>query len=108
MRVGRVVPGPVISWRKPGSGDFDGKLNTVETNITGKTIMKKIDQVFRIKRILAERSETVASMARKLNLPAGTVASNVYGFRANPETMAAIAGFLGKPVDQVFDAGSGS
>jgi len=45
--------------------------------------MKKIDQVFRIKRMLAERDETVASMSRKLNLPAGTVAGNVYGFRTN-------------------------
>jgi len=91
-----------------GSGEFAEKFSTVGRNITGKTFMKKIDQAFRIKRILAERRETVASMARKLNLPAGTVASNVYGFRANRQTMAAIAGFLGKPVDQVFDAGSGS
>lgn len=64
--------------------------------------MKNIDQVFRIKRILAERGETVASMARKLDLPAGSVAGNVYGFRSNPDTQEAIAGFLGRPVKQVF------
>lgn len=65
--------------------------------------MKKIDQVFRIKRMLAEREETVASMSRKLNLPAGSVAGNVYGFRTNRQTMEAIAGFLGRPAQEIFD-----
>jgi hypothetical protein len=66
--------------------------------------MSNLDQEFRIKRLLAEMQprQTMASMAMKLGLPYGSVAGNVYGHKANAVTRAAIAGFLGLEVEDLF------
>jgi len=66
--------------------------------------MSNLDQEFRIKRLLAEMQprQTMASMAMKLRLPYGSVAGNVYGHKNNAATRAAIAGFLGLPVAELF------
>jgi len=64
--------------------------------------MKNLEQTFRIKRLLAERGESISSMARKLDAPFGSVANNVYGYRGNPELRDRIAGFLGQPVAALF------
>ena len=66
--------------------------------------MNRLDQEFRIRRRLAEMQprQTMASMAMKLGLPYGSVASNIYGHRNNAATRAAIAGFLGVPVEELF------
>ena len=67
---------------------------------------KNLDQTFRIKRLLAERRETITSMARKLDVPFGTVANNVYGYRRNSEVQHLIAGFLDRPAQQIFVSGA--
>jgi hypothetical protein len=69
--------------------------------------MKNLDQTFRIKRLLAERRESIASMARQLDEPFGSVANNVYGYRVNLEMQAKIAGFLGQPVEHLFGGNGG-
>lgn len=63
---------------------------------------ERLEQRFRIKRLLAEKGETAASLARRLNLPAGTVDSTIGGHRQNREVREKIAGFLGLPVAQLF------
>ena len=64
--------------------------------------MKKFDQAWRIKRLLAEREETISSLSRKLYRPCGSVANNIYGYRANAQLQKEIADFLGKPVEELF------
>ena len=64
--------------------------------------MKNIEQTFRIKRLLAERGETISSMARKIDQPCGSVANNIYGYRANRDLQERIADFLGLPMEDLF------
>lgn len=49
----------------------------------------------------------MASLARALNRPAGSVASNIYGYRANPELQQEIAAFLGMAPAELFGANGG-
>jgi hypothetical protein len=66
--------------------------------------MKNFEQTWRIKRLLAEKGETISSLSRKLDRPVGSVANNIYGYRANAQLQAEIAGFLGQPVPELFEA----
>jgi len=65
--------------------------------------MKKFDQAWRIKRLLAERGETISSLSRKIDRPCGSVANNIYGYRANTNLQKEIAAFLGQPVTEIFE-----
>ena len=58
--------------------------------------MKKFEQAWRIKRLLAESGETISSLSRKLNRPFGSVANNIYGYRAYDRLQGEIAAFLGR------------
>ena len=64
--------------------------------------MKNFEQAWQIKRFLAERGESISSLSRKLNRPFGSVANNIYGYRANAQLQREIADFLGKPVAKLF------
>jgi hypothetical protein len=64
--------------------------------------MRNLDQTFRIKRLLAERGESISSMARKLDRPFGSVANTVYGYRTNSDLQAAIASFLELAPEELF------
>jgi len=66
--------------------------------------MKKFEQAWRIKRLLAEKSETISSLSRKINRPFGSVANNIYGYRTNTQLQEEIAYFLGRPVVELFEA----
>ncbi len=68
--------------------------------------MKEFDQAWRIKRLLAERGETISSLSRKLDRPCGSVANNIYGYRTNSQLRAEIADFLGKPAEDLFEQGA--
>jgi len=61
-----------------------------------------IDQTYRIKKLLAEHGETITSMARKIDRPCGSVASNIYGYRINRDLQEKIAEFLGLPAEDLF------
>jgi len=65
--------------------------------------MKNFEQTWRIKRLLAEMGENISSLARKLNRPFGSVANNIYGYRANAQLRGEIASFLGHPVKELFE-----
>ncbi len=65
--------------------------------------MKKFDQAWRIKRLLAERGETISSLSRKLDRPCGSVANNIYGYRTNAQLRGEIAKFLGCGVGELFE-----
>jgi len=65
--------------------------------------MKNFEQAWRIKRLLAEMGENISSLARKLNRPFGSVANNIYGYRANAQLRGEIASFLGHPVKELFE-----
>jgi len=65
--------------------------------------MKNFEQTWRIKRLLAEKGETISSLSRKLDRPVGSVANNIYGYRANVRLQEEIAGFLGQPVAELFE-----
>jgi len=47
--------------------------------------------------------ENISSLARKLNRPFGSVANNIYGYRANSALQKEIASLLGRPVGELFD-----
>jgi hypothetical protein len=64
--------------------------------------MKKFEQAWPIKRLLAEMGENISSLSRKLNRPFGSVANNIYGYRASAQLQKEIADFLGKPVEELF------
>ena len=64
--------------------------------------MKNFEQAWRIKRLLAEMGENISSLARKLDRPFGSVANNIYGYRANAQLQKEIASFLGRPVSELF------
>jgi hypothetical protein len=64
--------------------------------------MKNFEQTWRIKRLLAEKGETISSLSRKLDRPVGSVANNIYGYIANVLLQEEIAGFLGHPVAELF------
>ena len=64
--------------------------------------MKNFEQTWRIKRLLAEKGETISSLSRKLNRPFGSLANTIYGYRANAQLQREIADFLGKPVAELF------
>ncbi len=68
--------------------------------------MKEFNQAWRIKRLLAERGETISSLSRKLDRPCGSVANNIYGYRTNAQLRIEIADFLGKPVEELFENGA--
>jgi hypothetical protein len=42
-------------------------------------------------------------LARKLDRPFGSVANNIYGYRANAQLQKEIASFLDRPVSELFD-----
>lgn len=69
-------------------------------------------QEFRIKQMLARlygpdgRRLTMASLARLLDLPYGSVAGVVYGYRKTPRVRAEIAAFLGMTVAELFGGDS--
>ncbi|MDI6852943.1 MAG: hypothetical protein QME75_04985 [Deltaproteobacteria bacterium] len=65
--------------------------------------MKNFEQTWRIKRLLAEKGETISSLSRKLDRPVGSVANNIYGYRANLRLQGEIATFLGHPVKELFE-----
>jgi hypothetical protein len=65
--------------------------------------MKNFEQTWRIKRLLAEKGETISSLSRKLDRPVGSVANNIYGYRANVRLQGEIAAFLGHPVKELFE-----
>ncbi len=65
--------------------------------------MKKFEQAWRIKRLLAEMGETISSLSRKLDRPLGSVANNIYGYRDNAQLKKEIAAFLGLPVAELFE-----
>jgi len=65
--------------------------------------MKKFDQAWQIKRFLAERAESISSLSRKLNRPFGSVANNIYGYRASAQLQKEIADFLGRPAAELFE-----
>ncbi|MBM4274848.1 MAG: hypothetical protein FJ134_10390 [Deltaproteobacteria bacterium] len=65
--------------------------------------MKNFEQTWRIKRLLAEKGETISSLSRKLDRPVGSVANNIYGYRANAKLRGEIASFLGHPVKELFE-----
>jgi hypothetical protein len=65
--------------------------------------MKKFEQAWRIKRLLAEIGENISSLSRKLNRPFGSVANNIYGYRASAQLQKEIADFLGRPVAELFE-----
>ena len=65
--------------------------------------MKKFEQAWQIKRLLAEMGENISSLSRKLNRPFGSVANNIYGYRANDRLQGEIAAFLGRPVAELFE-----
>jgi hypothetical protein len=65
--------------------------------------MKNFEQTWRIKRLLAERGETISSLSRKLDRPVGSVANNIYGYRANSRLQGEIAAFLGHSVKELFE-----
>lgn len=65
--------------------------------------MKNFEQAWRIKRLLAEMGENISSLARKLNRPFGSVANNIYGYRANAQLRGEIATFLGRPTAELFE-----
>uniref|UniRef100_A0A7V4G920 XRE family transcriptional regulator n=1 Tax=Desulfobacca acetoxidans TaxID=60893 RepID=A0A7V4G920_9BACT len=65
--------------------------------------MKNFEQAFRSKRLLAEMGENISSLARKLKRPFGSVANNIYGYRANAKLRGEIASFLGHPVKELFE-----
>jgi hypothetical protein len=67
--------------------------------------MKKFEQAWRIKRLLAESGETISSLSRKLNRPFGSVANNIYVYRANDRLQGEIAAFLGKSAVELFEGG---
>ncbi len=66
-------------------------------------------QEFRIKALLAQRQDargrrmTMASLAKALDAPYGSVASVIYGLRPNAPLRARIAEFLGQPVEELFE-----
>ena len=65
--------------------------------------MKKFEQAWQINRVLAERGESISSLSRKLNRPFGSVANNIYGYRASAQLQKEIADFLGRPVAELFE-----
>jgi hypothetical protein len=65
--------------------------------------MKKFEQAWRIKRLLAESGETISSLSRKLNRPFGSVVNNIYGYRANGRLQREIAAFLRKSAAELFE-----
>jgi len=65
--------------------------------------MKKFEQAWQIKRLLAEMGENISSLSRKLNRPFGSVANNIYGYRSNAQLQKEIADFLEKPVAELFE-----
>jgi len=66
--------------------------------------MKDLDQTFRIKRLLADRGETITSMALQLGEPYGSVANNVYGYRRQHSLQEKIAAYLNREPKEVFNA----
>lgn len=64
---------------------------------------RQVKQELRIKEVLIGRGLTMASLARALNAPAGSVASNIYGYRHDQALRARIAAYLGMPLAELFD-----
>lgn len=69
---------------------------------------KKTGQKYLIKRILEDQGENLTVMARKLNIPYGTVVCNVYGYRQNVQVQQEIAGYLGRKLDELFTGNGGA
>ena len=67
------------------------------------------EQEFRIKQLLAQRQDdqgrrmTIASLARTLEAPYGSVAGVIYGLRPGPALRVRIAEFLGTTVEELFN-----
>lgn len=81
---------------------------TTEKQTMTRRSPAQIDQELRIKALLARRRprENLTSLARNLDLPYGTVAGTVYGYKRNPQVQAAIAGYFGlEKVDLFGDNG---
>ena len=66
-------------------------------------VQMNVRQAMRIKTLLAERRLSITSLARKLGEAYGSVANTIYGHRRNRELQAKIAGFLGRPVTELFE-----
>ena len=62
-----------------------------------------VRQAMRIKTLLAERRLSITSLAQRLGEAYGSVANTIYGHRRNRELQAKIAGFLGRPVGELFE-----
>jgi hypothetical protein len=65
-----------------------------------------VRQAMRIKTLLAERRLNITSLAFKLKEPYGSVANTIYGHRSNPRLQEKIAGFLGRPREELFEENS--
>lgn len=63
-----------------------------------------IDQAKRIKFALILRQESMSSLSRKLNLPYGSVVSNIHGYRSNRKLQLKIADFLHLSVEELFSS----
>jgi len=61
-----------------------------------------VAQARRIKSALILRRENMTSLSRKLNLPYGSVVSNIHGYRNNRKLQEKIAEFLHIPVEELF------
>lgn len=68
---------------------------------------KNLEQTLRIKGLLARRGESITSLSLRLGEPFGSVANNIYGYRSNQKLRNKIAGFLGRPVEELFAGGDG-
>jgi hypothetical protein len=66
-----------------------------------------VRQTMRIKTLLAERRLNITSLAFKLKEPYGSVANTIYGHRCNRDLQEKIAGFLGRPREELFEEASG-
>jgi len=69
-----------------------------------KNPVPRVAQEMRIKELLASRRprENMSIMARNLGEPYGSVAGNIYGYRANAPLQAKIAEYLGMPMAELF------
>jgi transcriptional regulator with XRE-family HTH domain len=65
-------------------------------------VQMNVRQAMRIKTLLAERRLSITALALKLGEAYGSVANTIYGHRRNAELQAKIAGFLGRPVEELF------
>lgn len=65
-------------------------------------VQMNVRQAMRIKTLLAERRLNITSLALKLGEAYGSVANTIYGHRSNKYLQAKIAGFLGRPLEELF------